>query len=80
MATVKAIEATENVYSRDSRWRTAIICTDGTVTVQSLKNHRKHKNLIEEIKKSNRTGEKRVDNRIYMDKGTRGEPRERDSR
>jgi len=48
MATVKAIEAIENIYNRDSRRRTAIIYTDSTVTVQSLKNH---KNLIEEIRK-----------------------------
>ena len=48
MATVKAIE---NIYSRDSRRRTAIIYTDSRVTVQSLKNHRNHKNLIEEIRK-----------------------------
>jgi len=68
MAIVKAIEAIENIYNRDSRRRTATIYTDSRVTVQSLKNHRNHKNFIEEIrKKSNRTGETSVDNKIYMD-------------
>ena len=43
VAIVKAIEATENIYNRDSRRRTAILYTDSRVTVQSLKNRRKHK-------------------------------------
>jgi len=51
MATVKAIEAIENIYNRDSRQRTAIIYTDRRVAIQSLKNHRNHKNLIEDIRK-----------------------------
>ena len=51
MATVKAIEAIDNIYNRDCRRRTATIYTDSTVTVQSLKNHRNHKNLIQEIRK-----------------------------
>ena len=67
MAIVKAIEATENIYNGDSRRRTAIIYTDSRVTIQTLKNHRNHKNLIEEIRKSNRIGDTRVDNKIYMD-------------
>jgi len=67
MATVKAIEAIENIHNRDSRRRTAIIYTDSRVTVQSLKNHRNHKNLKEEIRKNNRIGQTRVDNKIYMD-------------
>ena len=56
MAIVKAIEAIGNIHIRDGRLRTATIYTDSRVTVQSLKNHRNHKNLIEEIrKKSNIT-------------------------
>jgi len=54
MAIVKAIESIENIHNRDSRRRTAIIHTDSRVTVQSLKNHRNHKNLIEEIRKKKR--------------------------
>ena len=50
MATVKAIEAIENIY-KDSRRRKATIYTDSRVTIQSLKNHRNHKNLIEAIRK-----------------------------
>jgi hypothetical protein len=50
MAIVKAIEAIENIYSRDCRRRTAIIYTESTVTVQSLKYQSSHKNLIEEIR------------------------------
>jgi len=50
MAIVKAIEAVENIYNRDSRRRKAIIYTDSTDTVQSLKYQRSHKNLIEEIR------------------------------
>ena len=48
MAILKAIEAIENIY-KDSR-RTATIYTDSRVTIQSLKNHRNHTNLIEEIR------------------------------
>ena len=51
MAIVKAIEAIENIYNRDSKQRTAINYTDSRVTIQSLKNHRNHKNPIEEIRK-----------------------------
>ena len=68
MATVKAIEAIENIHNRDSRRRTAIIYTDSRVTVQSLKNHRNHKKPYRRNqKKNNRIGETRVDNKIYMD-------------
>jgi ArsR family metal-binding transcriptional regulator len=68
MTIVKAIEAIENICNRDSRRRTAIIYTNSRVTIQSLKNHRNHKNLIEEIrKKSNRIGETREDNKTYTD-------------
>jgi len=45
------VEAIENIYNRDSRRRTTIIYTDSRVTVQSLKNHRNYKILIEEIRK-----------------------------
>jgi ribonuclease HI len=48
MVILKAIEAIENIY-KDSR-RTATIYTDSRVTIQSLKNHRNHTNLIEEIR------------------------------
>ena len=51
MAIVKAIESIENIYNRDSRQRTAIIYTDSRVTIQSLKNHRNYKILIEETRK-----------------------------
>ena len=51
MAIVKPIEAIENIYNSDSRQGTSIIYTDSRVTVQSLKNHRNHKNLFEEIRK-----------------------------
>ena len=36
MAIVKAIEAIENIYIKDSRRRTATIYTDSRVTIQSL--------------------------------------------
>ena len=49
MAIVKASEAIENIHIKDSR--TATIYTDSRVTIQSLKNHRNHKNLIEETRK-----------------------------
>jgi len=51
MAIVKAIEAIGNIDTRDSSLRTATIYTDSRVTIQSLKNHRNHKNIIEEIRK-----------------------------
>ena len=51
VAIVKATEAIENIYSRGSRGRTATIYIDSRVTVQSLENHRNHKNLMEEIRK-----------------------------
>jgi len=68
MAIIKAIETIENIYNRESRRRTTIIYADSRITIQSLKNYRNHKNLVKEIrKKSNRTGETRVNNKIYMD-------------
>jgi len=51
MTIVKVTEAIENICNRDSRRRIAIIYTNSRVTIQSLKNHRNHKNLIEEIRK-----------------------------
>jgi len=59
MAIVKATEATDNIHDTDSRRRTATIYTDSTVTVQSLKNHRNHKNITEEIRKKSTELERR---------------------
>ena len=51
IAIVKAIEAIDNKYNRDSRQRTTIIYTDSRVDMESLKYHINHKNFIEGIGK-----------------------------
>jgi len=50
------MEALENTNISNSRRRIAAIYTDSKVTIQSIKNYRNHKSLIEKIrKKSTRT-------------------------
>jgi ribonuclease HI len=50
LAIVKALEALENINISNSR-RRATIHTDSKVTIQSIRNYRNHKILIEKIRK-----------------------------
>ena len=49
MAIVKAMEALENTNIRNSMRRMVTIYTDSKVNIQSIKNYRNHKSLIEKI-------------------------------
>ena len=51
LAIVKAMEALEITNISNSRRRRATIYTDSKVTIQSIKNYRNHKSLIEKIRK-----------------------------
>ena len=51
LAIVKAMETLENTNIRNSRRRIVTIYTDSKVTIQSIKNYRNHKRLIEKIRK-----------------------------
>ena len=67
------MEAIEDINTNDKRKRIATIYTDSQVTIQSIKNYRNHKSLIEKNQeKSTRTGEERMDHTNYMDQGTCG--------
>jgi ribonuclease HI len=52
LAVVKALEALGNINFSNSTRRIATIHTDSKVTIQSVKNYRNHKSLIETIRKS----------------------------
>ena len=45
------MEALENTNIRNSRRRIVTIYTDSKVTIQSIKNYRNHKSLLEKIRK-----------------------------
>jgi ribonuclease HI len=53
------MEAMEDININDKRKRIATIYTDSQVTIQSIKNHRNHKSLIEKIRKKAQEMEKK---------------------
>jgi len=67
MAIVKATEAIVNIYNRDSRRRTAIIYRQQSYCPIVKEPQKPQKPYRRNQKKSNRIGETRVDNKIYMD-------------
>ena len=72
MAIFKALNAIQTIKIYNNTPRKIMIHTNSETTLESLKNTKNRKHLIEEIRKKDHcSGENNLVHRIYLDKGTR---------